>query len=595
MTNQELNEIKSALIKEGKKVSSFPLAGSLTGNEKVPIIQGGKNVVVPASEFMKGNSSSVEGNDNIIILPLEFTSSNDEEETITREEYNIIESAINSDKILYIKCGNSYVIPSNYAKIENYITFMYYEGINERYNYNVYQITITEQDENTLLCSHSYVNRTVQKELKSGENVKTINGQSILGNGNINVNESGEVTIIENNFYFVEKEIHTGTTLTQEEYNDIYNAYNSGKIIFINGNRAYVKIDTEDTLIFDYITFYEGGYLHYNGYISTTCQLNELGTFTFPSFNGSAERYLNAQGNYTEIPKNIYILDVNNISPSYALLQKLKQYLEDPNKIVVVKKEKRVFNVIDYQNMLDTLTPSINIDAEYTTVSVTGKRVSTERIEIIIEPDDYTITTSSNSVNGVIPYFLDIDIANNNSFGNKELQDLYPIIEDAYKYKIPVSVKGAGGRILYSTSIQQILNDNDTLNYNISFVDNYNNKIYKVFFNFYEIDVYTATVTESSNIYSIPESLASTNEYAPLDELIWEKLKGKGNTPQLISLKRNNDFISCCQMSYYVEAPYTHFKYVFLDVINNSTYTLDTRFALSSPNNVEYILTETTK
>ena len=187
MTNQELNEIKSALIKEGKKVSSFPLADSLTGNEKVPIIQGGKNVVVPASEFMKGNSSSVEGNDNIIILPLEFTSSNDEEETITREEYNIIESAINSDKILYIKLGNSYVIPSNYAKIENYITFMYYEGINERYNYNVYQITITEQDENTLLCSHSYVNKTVQKELKSGENVKTINGQSILGKGDVTI------------------------------------------------------------------------------------------------------------------------------------------------------------------------------------------------------------------------------------------------------------------------------------------------------------------------------------------------------------------------------------------------------------------------
>lgn len=187
MTNQELNEIKSALIKEGKKVSSFPLADSLTGNEKVPIIQGGKNVVVPASEFMKGNSSSVEGNDNIIILPLEFTSSNDEEKTITREEYNIIESAINSDKILYIKLGNSYVIPSNYAKIENYITFMYYEGINERYNYNVYQITITEQDENTLLCSHSCVNRTVQKELESGEDVKTINGQSILGGGDVTI------------------------------------------------------------------------------------------------------------------------------------------------------------------------------------------------------------------------------------------------------------------------------------------------------------------------------------------------------------------------------------------------------------------------
>lgn len=225
MTNQELKEIKSALIKEGKKVSSFPLADSLTGNEKVPIIQGGKNVVVPASEFMKGNSSSVEGNDNIIILPLEFTSSNDEEKTITREEYNIIESAINSDKIVYIKLGNSYVIPSNYAKIENYITFMYYEGINERYNYNVYQITITEQDENTLLCSHSYVNKTVQKELKSGLNIKTINGQSILGNGNINVNESGEVT---QSYYDCVFEYETGDIITNDEFNEIYNKISNG-------------------------------------------------------------------------------------------------------------------------------------------------------------------------------------------------------------------------------------------------------------------------------------------------------------------------------------------------------------------------------
>lgn len=595
MTNQELNEIKSALIKEGKKVSSFPLADSLTGNEKVPIIQGGKNVVVPASEFMKGNSSSVEGNDNIIILPLEFTSNRDE--TITREEYNIIESAINSDKIIYIKCGNSYVVPSNYAKIENYITFMYYEGINERYNYNVYQITITDQDEDTLLCSYSYVNRTVQKELKSGSNIKTINGQSILGSGNIDVNENGEVTITEDNFYFVEKEINTGTTLTQEEYNDIYSAYNSGKVIFINGNRAYVKIDTEDTLIFDYITFYEGGYLHYNGYISTTCQLNELGAFTFPSFSGSIERYLNAQGNYTEIPKNIYILDVNNIIPSYYLLQKLKQYLEDPSKIVVVKKEKKVFSVVYYQDMLDTSTQSISIDAVSTIANSISNYVSTERIEIIIESDDYTITTSSASVKGITPYFLDIDIANNSSFDNNELQDLEQIIWDAYNYKIPVSIKGAGGRILYSTSIQQILNDNQTCNYNISFVDDYNNKTYKVFFNFYQLDVYTATVTESSknNICSIPESLASTNEYAPLDELIWEKLKEKTTAPQLISLKRNNDLMPCCQISHYVENPYTHFKYIFVDIINSITYTLDVRFALSSINNAEYILTETTE
>ena len=98
----------------------------------------------------------------------------------------------------------------------------------------------------------------IQPKLESGVNIKTINGESILGKGDIVISSSGDgessvldLTEIPNAFTTTES-----TTISDELYSKIQEAYNNGvKLCLING---YGDTSTKASLDIAYL---EGGYI----------------------------------------------------------------------------------------------------------------------------------------------------------------------------------------------------------------------------------------------------------------------------------------------------------------------------------------------
>lgn len=92
-----------------------------------------------------------------------------------------------------------------------------------------------------------------QDTLISGENIKTINGESILGEGNISITGSENTSQI----YHWEKEVNEQGVITKEEYDAISKA----DIIILWGISCYKEQDPEDGFI--YINFHtgQGGYI----------------------------------------------------------------------------------------------------------------------------------------------------------------------------------------------------------------------------------------------------------------------------------------------------------------------------------------------
>lgn len=90
-------------------------------------------------------------------------------------------------------------------------------GIGLRYDSSVFT---TIANPNTLTLKEEYVNLPTQKQdvLISGENIKTINGESLLGSGNISITGSGGTgNVVDNNY------VHTDNNYTTEEKTKLAN------------------------------------------------------------------------------------------------------------------------------------------------------------------------------------------------------------------------------------------------------------------------------------------------------------------------------------------------------------------------------------
>lgn len=108
---------------------------------------------------------------------------------------------------------------------------------------------LTEHQDISSLATKSEVTEslaTKQDSLISGTNIKTINGETILGDGNITIEggSSGSVDITDIVMRF--KGIETGGKCTQEDYNTLKGYVDSGIMTYINyeGTSAFVEIST---------------------------------------------------------------------------------------------------------------------------------------------------------------------------------------------------------------------------------------------------------------------------------------------------------------------------------------------------------------
>lgn len=189
-----------------------------------------------------------------------------------------------------------------------------------------------------------------QPKLISGENIKTINGQSILGNGNIEIvagdvfpsdGVEGQYLKKSNTgvkwddgdvFYLNPRDL--GNSVTQDTYNKLVNAITNNKIIYIvsnfgGENRAISPIEsyynenigiTIDTLMNnaivsihinpdltaeqeEKISFNLGGYVKYDSFGLTTFNISENGVTYSPTVisNDDAYKFCNALDNHQRL------------------------------------------------------------------------------------------------------------------------------------------------------------------------------------------------------------------------------------------------------------------------------------------------------
>ena len=174
----------------------------------------------------------------------------------------------------YNECLKKYVIICSISSNQKNYYFKINESISESGNSFLFKkiATTNSSYDNSVYFVDSYINiqanknysRTtddfsLQKELISGENIKTINGISLLGSGNISLTHDikgvGSITLSLGPGY---------GTLTTDEFNEINN--NDISIIIIGNTIHYKTTSSPDLLIFQSASWIDTSNQNYNVY-----------------------------------------------------------------------------------------------------------------------------------------------------------------------------------------------------------------------------------------------------------------------------------------------------------------------------------------
>lgn len=257
---------------------------------------------------------------------------------IVSGDYNGVLQAIKENKpqIIYIPYENSgtYLLPHSfqYNSIQDgiYVSTNVHNAVNMNFHYYVYLIKENSVEQTVRET------RYVQEKLVSGENIKTINGNDILGEGDIII-EGGNGNIVE---------------LTQSEYDGITP----------EPDTLYVISDAPAVDTSEFITESElnsKGYTTSNSFKTINNQsIVGSGNITIEGGSGSEPLYLwKALGNFGDGPHMQENLQVRD------LLLSLKSSEEYP--IVILK---------DYYN--DTICNNIYVSTDYVEIQCCNSRIS---------------------------------------------------------------------------------------------------------------------------------------------------------------------------------------------------------------------------
>lgn len=224
------------------KIATEPYVDNKTGTKQDTLVSG--------TNIKTVNNQTILGSGNIDTKETEFINIGGENSvyitpegaagTFTEDIYGKILNAIHSNKHVSISISCNLNLPDYIGNaIANAFYFNYVEGANvielhasmsigvfDVTNRSLYLFSIIIDENNTY---EIYV-FTLQKELLSGINIKTVNGQSLLGSGNISVATdltgyvttdeltstiSETVSAINKNISIVETEVETNTTNIQ--------------------------------------------------------------------------------------------------------------------------------------------------------------------------------------------------------------------------------------------------------------------------------------------------------------------------------------------------------------------------------------------
>lgn len=259
---------------------------------------------------------------------------------IVSGDYNGVLQAIKENKpqIIYIPYENpgTYLLPHSfqYNSIQDgiYVSTNVHNAVDMNFHYYVYLIKENSVEQTVRET------RYVQEKLVSGENIKTINGNDILGDGDIII-ESGNGNLVE---------------LTQEEYNNINPEPDT---LYVISDAPAVEIpDTSEFITESELN--SKGYTTSNSFKTINNQsIVGSGNITIEGGSGSEPLYLwKALGNATDGPHMRENLQVRE------LLLSLKSSEEYP--IVILK---------DYYN--DTICNNIYVSTDYVEIQCCNSRI----------------------------------------------------------------------------------------------------------------------------------------------------------------------------------------------------------------------------
>lgn len=158
-------------------------------------------------------------------------------EEATGDEYLVIDTALGNRRV----------------KLKSIINLLEASGIEDSLNSDATNRSLSARQGKVLKEEILKLDENKQDSLKSGETIKTINGESILGEGNISITGSENTSQI----YHWEKEVNEQGVITKEEYDAISKA----DIIIVEGVSGTKLLDPEGgTIIVNFHTG-KGGFI----------------------------------------------------------------------------------------------------------------------------------------------------------------------------------------------------------------------------------------------------------------------------------------------------------------------------------------------
>lgn len=250
-----------------------------------------------------------------------------------------------------------------------------------------YTTNDTNNDDYTIQSEGSY--NLKQDNLVSGENIKTINGQSILGSGNIDISGSGGADVLKVSLYDLSPTSRTYTvSLGDYSYNSIialHDSRSSGKVMYayeFNGEMGMFNISINDL---DVYTFY----LDYlNKKIKVEYSINGDNTITCI---------------VTDVTKHDLSIDVK--AGHDGIYYRIREVVPNGYIHFVRKKRKQYYNITQDELFNQTTYSPMNLSFYSTNVGVSASKLTPNiwyKYPITNEELVNTYTAGSKNPEGVI-------------------------------------------------------------------------------------------------------------------------------------------------------------------------------------------------